>query len=121
MLLLANGCQSERAPATQEVKRVDVEAFSQLTERGGVVLLDVRTPTEFASGHIPGARNIDIQSPSFASEIKALDPDSTYLVYCRSGHRSQRACEMMSTDGFSRLYELAPGFNGWKAEGKPVE
>ena len=55
------------------------------------VLLDVRTPTEFADGHLHGAVNLDIQSPDFVARAAALAPDTPYVVYCRSGARSARA------------------------------
>ncbi|MEZ4894411.1 MAG: rhodanese-like domain-containing protein [Saprospiraceae bacterium] len=63
------------------------------------MLLDVRTPAEFAQGAIPGA-NIDFLSPSFAGKIKNLDKDVTYFLYCRSGARSAQAGKQMNKLGF---------------------
>ncbi|MDO9590965.1 MAG: rhodanese-like domain-containing protein, partial [Microcella sp.] len=54
----------------------------------GTIVIDVRTPAEFASGHLEGAINIDVQSADFDSRISELDADGTYFVYCRSGNRS---------------------------------
>lgn len=65
----------------------------------GTVVLDVRTPGEYADGHLEGARNIDLQSPTFDSEIAALDPDAEYVVYCRSGSRSALAAARMADAG----------------------
>lgn len=48
-------------------------------------MIDVRTPAEFASGHLEGAINIDVQSPDFDQQVAQLDPSATYLVYCRGG------------------------------------
>lgn len=67
------------------------------------VIIDVRTPGEFASGHLDGAINIDVQSPDFAEQIMQLDKDGDYLVYCRSGNRSGQAISQMSQMGFSEL------------------
>lgn len=64
------------------------------------VVIDVRTPAEFASGHLEGAVNIDVQSPDFAQQIMALDPTGEYLVYCRSGNRSSQAIAQMTQMGF---------------------
>lgn len=64
-------------------------------------IIDVRTPAEFAEGHVEGAVNIDVQSPDFLSQIASLDPDGSYLVYCRSGRRSADAAERMISSGLT--------------------
>lgn len=64
------------------------------------VVIDVRTPAEFASGHLEGAVNIDVQSPDFAQQIMALDKDGDYFIYCRSGNRSGQAIAQMTQMGF---------------------
>ena len=102
------------------MKRVAVEEFARRMEQGGCVVLDVRTADEFASGHIPGAINLDIHSATFAESLGSLDPGQTTLVYCRSGRRSASACEIMVAQGFVELLDLAPGFNGWQAAGQSV-
>lgn len=72
----------------------------------GAVLIDVRTPAEFASGHLEGAINIDVQSPDFDQRVAQLDPSTTYLVYCRSGNRSGAAIDRMQGLGFTDLTNL---------------
>jgi len=67
------------------------------------VLIDVRTPAEFAAGHLEGAINIDFQSPTFATEVSALDPTGSYTLYCRSGNRSGQALAVMKDLGFADL------------------
>ena len=67
------------------------------------VLIDVRTPAEFAEGHLAGAVNIDLQSGRFEQEIAALPLDGDYVVYCRSGNRSGQAVEIMRKLGFDNL------------------
>ena len=121
MLWIVAGCQSDKPAVSPSSKRVDVQEFAAIRDGGDVVVLDVRTSAEFDAGHIPGAINLDVHSTNFVSDITALDRQGTYLVYCRSGRRSQTACDIMITNGFSHLFDLAPGINGWKAAGKPVE
>lgn len=65
------------------------------------MIIDVRTPAEFAGGHLDGAVNIDIQSPDFANRIEALDRNESYVVYCRSGARSGMAMQQMLDMGFA--------------------
>jgi rhodanese-related sulfurtransferase len=80
------------------------EAAAQVAS--GAVLIDVRTPEEFAGGHLDGALNIDVQSADFDARITELDPAGTYLIYCRSGNRSAAAIETMEGLGFTNLSDL---------------
>ena len=66
-------------------------------------VIDVRTPAEYAEGHLEGALNIDVESPLFAEQIGELDPSGTYVVYCRSGNRSAVAIDLMKGMGFTDL------------------
>ncbi len=85
-------------------------------------IVDVRTPAEFASGHIAGAVTTDVLSvsPSFSDAISGLDKSRTYLVYCGSQHRSPTAISIMQQQGFMSLYELIGGLGQWRADGLPV-
>ena len=67
------------------------------------IIIDVRTPGEFAGGHLEGALNIDVQSPDFASHINDLDPEGDYFIYCRSGNRSGQAISQMANMGFGSM------------------
>ena len=67
------------------------------------VVIDVRTPAEFAAGHLEGAVNIDVQSADFDARISELDPAGTYFVYCRSGNRSAQAIDRMQGLGFGDM------------------
>jgi len=112
-------------PATEKkstaVKRIGVEEYDKLRADKSNVILDVRSAEEFKSGHIPGAINININSSSFDTEVAKLDKDKTYLVNCAVGMRSAKACKKLEAAGFKNLYDLGPGFDGWKKAGKPFE
>lgn len=84
------------------------------------VVLDVRTPEEFAEGHIEGAVNIDIYEPSFADDIDALDRAVPYVVYCRSGNRSAEATALMGDLSFESVQEIDGGVVAWTEEGLPL-
>lgn len=80
-------------------------------------LLDVRTPEEFDESHIPGAVNIDIyKGQGFVYELEELDKSKTYYVYCRSGARSAKACEIMNELGFDNTFNLLGGIMAWEGE-----
>ena len=66
-------------------------------------VIDVRTPEEFATGHLDGAININWQDPTFADQVSALDKDGVYIIYCRSGNRAGQAIDAMTSMGFSNL------------------
>lgn len=67
------------------------------------IVIDVRTPSEYASGHLEGAINIDVQSPEFDALVSELPNDGEYVVYCRSGNRSAAAIDRMEALGFMSL------------------
>ena len=106
------------APTSPE--RVDAAAFATVVTSPGVTIIDVRTPEEFAAGHIDGAVNYNVEGPDFATQVATLDPAGTYAVYCRSGNRSQVAVDAMSQAGITGIYELESGIVGWEAAGYPV-
>ena len=85
-----------------------------------LVILDVRTPAEFAAGHITGAADIDLNSTTFANDISKLDPTLPYFVYCHSGNRSAQAVAFMQQHNFKSIYELEGGIEAWLAAGLPV-
>jgi rhodanese-related sulfurtransferase len=100
--------------------QVSVELWAQAVEGEGVVVLDVRTPEEYATGHIAGAVNVDVSAETFLSQAGALDPAASYGVYCRSGNRSQAAIDILTGAGFSHLLGLDGGITAWEAAGKPI-
>lgn len=75
------------------------------------VLIDVRTPSEYESGHIEKAINVDYENSNFESEVKKLDPAKTYFVYCRSGNRSSKAIVIMNNNGIKNIYDLRGGIS----------
>ena len=75
-------------------------------------LIDVRTSGEFASGSIPGAKNIDIMSANFKKQLASLDKSKDYFLFCRSGNRSAQACSIMAGQGFN-VYNLRGGIGAW--------
>lgn len=104
----------------QNFENADVKAFSELIEEPGVVLLDVRTPSEFAEGHLEGAINIDQGESDFVEKVKAaITTDKKIAVYCRSGRRSANAANKLAAEGY-QCVNLKGGILGWKEDNKPV-
>ena len=110
------GCSTDSAAVTDIAAGDLVEVIAD----GDAVLLDVRTPEEFAAGHVPGALNIDVSSPTFDDEIAALPADDTYVVYCRSGNRSAQAAATMVDAGFEDVYNVDAGLATLSSAGIPL-
>ena len=113
--LLLAGCSS-----SSSANNLSVTEFSTKAAEPGVITLDVRTPGEFAEGHIEGARLIDFQSGNFENEIAALDKNATYAVYCRSGNRSGQAVKVMQEAGFTNVFNMNGGVIDWTNAGLPL-
>jgi rhodanese-related sulfurtransferase len=85
------------------------------------VILDVRTPAEYNSGHIKGAINIDISQNDAYFKLDKLDAKAKYIVYCRTQNRSQVVGNYMINKGFKEVYKMQDGITGWVASGFAVE
>ena len=117
------GMEGEAADMAGPETVTSAEAAKLLKESGtnpGFVVLDVRTPEEYRDGHLEGAVMIDFRSNGFKEELKTLDREKTYLVYCRTGRRSGSAISMMEEMGFRKIYHLSDGIKGWKEKGFPT-
>lgn len=105
----------------QTVQDVDAPKFKELIDKGNCLLLDMRTPGEYSTGHIAGSTNINIADPEFASKIKLLDKSKTLLIYCLSGSRSDAAGQYTSRQGFQKIYTLQRGLINWNRAGLSLE
>ena len=84
------------------------------------VILDVRTPEEFLGEYIENAINLDYYSETFRDDLDKLDKNKTYLIYCRSGRRSENALNIMKELDFKEVYNMLGGITKWKSEGLPT-
>lgn len=121
-----SGCLAgrEAKPAERIIRDLTVEEAAELlrnnTDNPDFVLLDVRTPEEFADERLDKAVNLDYYARNFREELSRLDRDKLYLVYCRTGRRSGLALRMMDELRFKEAYNMIGGIVQWKAEGLPV-
>ena len=91
-----------RAPSAPSLSPADFKA----RRRPDDVVLDVRTPAEFAGGHVAGAVLMDAQAADFRARAAGLDPAKTYYVYCRSGNRSGQAAAILREAGLAEVYNV---------------
>ena len=114
-VLFLAGCA---LPAGQEVSYRQInmdEAITMMEEGSSYIILDVRTPEEFADKHIPGAINIPNETISTEEIPELPDKDQLILVYCRSGNRSKQASEKLAALGYTNIVEFG-GINDWPGE-----
>lgn len=123
----ASAPETASAPATEAmetegIRVVSPEAAAATIENppADLVILDVRTPEEFAEGHIEGAVLLDFYRDDFADELAEFDTDVPYVLYCRSGNRSSQARSIMDELDFRSVEDVDGGIVGWQEAGLPV-
>ena len=113
-VLLMTGCAAPAMEGSYRQINMD-EATTMMEEESGYIILDVRTPEEFADKHIPGAINIPNETIGTAEIPELPDKDQLILVYCRSGNRSKQASEKLVALGYTNIVEFG-GINDWPGE-----
>jgi len=102
------------------MKNLTQAEWSSSIAENNTVILDVRTPNEWAEGIIKNAILINILEPqSFMGEIEKLDKSKNYYVYCRSGARSRQACQVMNSIGINEANNLSGGILEWTGKTVP--
>ena len=97
------------------MKNIDNLSWGELISQiESPIILDVRTASEFQSGHLKGAKNLDVlNTQEFVQTIENMDKKASYFIYCRSGQRSLFSCQMMDEMGFESTYNLTGGIMKW--------
>ena len=101
--------------AAEKITAQELKVLLESKEK--VVLIDVRTPQEHNEAYIPGSVLMPLDT---LDSVTALPEGDKYIIYCRSGKRSQKAIEILSSKGFKGLTNLEGGINAWTAIGGPV-
>lgn len=116
--MMACGSTAQQGP---ENGLIQAEALKSRMDNGlDGILIDLRTPEEVANGILPGARVIDFRAADFEAQIKALDKDEKYYVYCHGGGRSAKTKTLMQELGFQSVLDYAGGFSEWSSLGYPL-
>lgn len=95
------------------------KTFEEAIAKGDAVLVDVRTPAEYGSGHIDGSINVDWTGKDYETAFAKLDPNKPVLLYCHGGGRSEQALEYLESKGYKARH-LGGGITAWKQAGLPV-
>lgn len=104
-----------------DVTAAEAAALLKKPPVGGLLVLDVRTPGEYADGHLEGAVLADFKSPVFESQLEKLDRSKPVLLYCRTGNRSGKSLPTLRKLGFGKVYHFTGGITEWRKVGHPEE
>ncbi len=131
VLVTGWGCGEKQSGAVQGsagtavLESVSPDQAQALIEKhrgnADLVILDVRTAREVSRGVIENAVHLDYHAPDFEEQLRRLDRQRTYLLYCAVGSRSAKALKLMARLGFREVYHMTGGLLSWKAEGLPVK
>ncbi len=117
-----NGTSDGDSTNAVEIVHMSPQDFqSKMNELDNEQLIDVRTQGEVDGGFIANMTHMDYNGDGFGNQIQGLDKNRPVMVYCAGGGRSKKAANNMKTWGFTEIYELDNGFNGWESAGLPVE
>ena len=129
-VLLTSGCIQTKTNTAKSETQIQIienitpeEAYILIQENKdnpNFVILDVRTPEEFLGEYIENAVNLDYYSDTFRNNLDKLDKNKTYLIYCRSGRRSENALNIMKELDFREVYNMLGGVVKWKSEELPT-
>lgn len=115
VIVLLTAIMTSCSAQTQRLNAVD---FEKKIHAEQTVLIDIRTPQEFDSGHLKNAININFYSTSFKEEINKIGYNKNVLIYCASGNRSGQALQKLKGSSFKSLADLQGGIGAWASAGK---
>ena len=104
----------------QQYKNVNAQEAKVMIDKGGVVVVDVRTPQEYSGGHLQGAILANVNDPNFEANIKKISKDKKVIVYCAAGGRSANASGKMSSLGWKNVWNMTGGSSSWSSAGLPT-
>ena len=99
---------------------INSDELELMIKKEDLILLDVRTPTEYSNGHLISAVNINYYGDNFDKKIDELDKSKPIVVYCKSGGRSSKSALKLAEKGLEQIYNLEGGFDQWIFYGKEV-
>lgn len=118
LLLLVFACSNEQGTKKYS-SLTPLEFDAKMKETASPTIIDVRTPEEFANGHLEHAKNIDWNGINFENQIAKVDTSKPVFIYCLSGGRSSNAAQKMLSMGFTNVYELSGGILKWRSADLP--
>ena len=104
----------------QDVTNLTSSQFKDKISSGTITLLDVRTSSEYANGHIKNARQMNYYVLDFRKKLLLLPKDHPVFLYCNTGWRSKKSAEILAENGYNQVYNLEKGIMDWNLSNLPV-
>lgn len=120
VLFATDCCSATSKVVSSEVNIMGLSVVDFNKNHKNGVLIDIRTPEEFASGNLEGSLNLDFYSSTFRADLDSLDKNGVYFIYCRSGSRTSQTKIIMRSLGFKNVYDLNGGILAWSSAGLPL-
>ena len=117
LVILVLGCASCSIGQSGKFILSATDFSAKIKQTPGAVVLDVRTPEEYAEGHLANSLNFNWNDDAFEKQMADIDTSKTVFVYCLAGGRSASAAKYLRSAGFKRMYELSGGMNAWTRAG----
>jgi len=118
LLIFLVGCTDSNFKTISQEEAVVL--MEENTDHPDFMILDLRTPKEYAEGHIEGALNLDFKNECFTGSLETMDRDKTYLIHCRTVNKANKTMEIMKELGFKTVYLMDSGFKAWKENDRPI-
>lgn len=114
-------CSTNKS-TTSKVTKIEAVELNRilLTTHDSLQVVDVRTPEEFATGHLNNAINIDYNASNFEEQIKKLNKTKPVYIYCKAGGRSSEAVNIFTKNKFKEIYDLKGGIMSWERSALPI-
>lgn len=113
ILVLIAACSPKEDKKVGDIELLNKEQFAQVIDTADLLLVDVRTATEYEAGFIEGAVNIDVKQADFEKRMGYFDRKTPVAVYCVKGGRSAKAAKKLADMGFEKVYDLEGGYQKW--------
>jgi phage shock protein E len=118
VLLVSQSCMAPTQTTTHLLSPQQVS--EKKATQSNLILVDVRTPDEYAQGHIDGARLINYYDADWSQQMNQLPKNQPIVVYCAVGGRSGKAFATLQKLGFIEIYDMKGGFDAWRAQNLPI-
>ncbi|HET8839545.1 MAG TPA: rhodanese-like domain-containing protein [Flavobacteriaceae bacterium] len=106
------GCKAQQNPTIELISWEETK--TAMAEKENIVLVDVRTPEEYAAGSVKGAENINFFDEDFKKQFAKFDKEKPVYIFCKSGNRSAKASKILAEMGFEKIYDVKGGYLSWK-------
>ncbi len=118
--IINSSCTYKKIYNSPTIKQIPLKEYiSEIKENDDILIIDVRTPSEYKKSHYPNAINVNLLK-SFKKDTENMDTSKTVFIYCETAHRSPYAAKFLKQNGFTKIYDLEKGYSQIKKYSKAL-